>query len=304
VQLFDSGCIICEVRDFRRRPSANVSSAAGASTLNADVSHVLLRPTTQSVVCDSNLITAACLPPSASIGAKSKHPQPWAPEERAALENQLAAATAGPLCLDPNPVVSLVARKAEASRRKFNTPTLKRSVERATYPGVAKKRKLDALPAAAATTLTPLRLHDFIATLSKRRKKDPKEALSRHQTRSRALAKAEAAREGGQAGAMANSTTVTFTPAPCAPPSVVVDAVEKLSRPINRRPEINDLTPHLVEEYVLETAERGNNRIYHTRLTIFQRLANEEYLGELYVERDYRENENKGSTCRFVLGTR
>ena len=27
-------------------------------------------------------------------------------------------------------------------------------------------------------------------------------------------------------------------------------------------------------------------------------------LGELYVERDYRENDKKGSTCRFVLGTR
>ena len=26
--------------------------------------------------------------------------------------------------------------------------------------------------------------------------------------------------------------------------------------------------------------------------------------GELYVERDYRENDKKGSTCRFVLGTR
>ena len=28
------------------------------------------------------------------------------------------------------------------------------------------------------------------------------------------------------------------------------------------------------------------------------------FLGELYVERDYRENDKKGSTCRFVLGTR
>ena len=60
------------------------------------------------------------------------------------------------------------------------------------------------------------------------------------------------------------------------------------------------MTPHMVEEYVLETPERGASRIYHTRLTIYQRLANDEYLGELYVERDYKEGDNKGSTCRYV----
>ena len=62
---------------------------------------------------------------------------------------------------------------------------------------------------------------------------------------------------------------------------------------------VTDMTPHMVEEYVLETPERGASRIYHTRLTIYQRLANDEYLGELYVERDYKEGDNKGSTCRF-----
>ncbi len=64
------------------------------------------------------------------------------------------------------------------------------------------------------------------------------------------------------------------------------------------------MTPHVVEEYVLETAERGSQRVYHTKLTIFQRASNEEYLGELYVERDFKEKDNKGSTCRFTLGTR
>ena len=64
------------------------------------------------------------------------------------------------------------------------------------------------------------------------------------------------------------------------------------------------MTPQLVEEYVLETADERQNRVYHTRLTILQRLANDEYIGELYVERDYREEDKKGSTCSFLLGTR
>ena len=63
---------------------------------------------------------------------------------------------------------------------------------------------------------------------------------------------------------------------------------------------VTDMTPHMVEEYVLETPERGASRIYHTRLTIYQRLANDEYLGELYVERDYKEGDVKGSTCRYI----
>ena len=58
------------------------------------------------------------------------------------------------------------------------------------------------------------------------------------------------------------------------------------------------MSPQLDSEYILETAERGQARIYHTRLTILKRPANEEYIGELYVERDFREEDKKGSTCR------
>ena len=76
--------------------------------------------------------------------------------------------------------------------------------------------------------------------------------------------------------------------------------VQKYVRPIGKRAETSDMTPQLVEEYVLETAERGQARVYHTRLTILQRQANDEYIGELYVERDFKEEDRKGSTCRYI----
>ena len=79
--------------------------------------------------------------------------------------------------------------------------------------------------------------------------------------------------------------------------SLQVD-VQKFVRPIARKQDTTDMTPQLDSEYILETAERGQSRIYHTKLTILKRPANDEYIGELYVERDYREGENKGSTCR------
>ena len=74
--------------------------------------------------------------------------------------------------------------------------------------------------------------------------------------------------------------------------------VQRFVRPLPKKQETTDMTPQLDCEYILETAERGQSRIYHTRLTILKRPANDEYIGELYVERDYREEEKKGSTCR------
>merc|ERR1712154_162187 len=69
--------------------------------------------------------------------------------------------------------------------------------------------------------------------------------------------------------------------------------VQRFVRPLPKKQETTDMTPQLDCEYILETAERGQSRIYHTRLTILKRPANDEYIGELYVERDYGEEEQK-----------
>ncbi len=344
VDLYDSGCIICEVRDVRRRQlqlqqllqQHQQTTAAALPSLSslppsvitsvAEVSHVLLRPTTQSIVCDSNLIVAANLPPSSSLQQHKSSKlsaasgrgvgdvaSQWSAEERAALEGQLAMRTLEPLCLDPSPVVSLVARKVrpffkldcdcitvvmmamfqmEVARQKYNTVPLSRSVRKYSQAGINRKRKLDVVPAAssAGAAGAAVRLHDFFTHLNKRKKVSPQDTLSKHQQMVRA-----AIRRQQLAGAE------PVAPANSAPAST---DVSRLARAIHRRQEVNDMTPHTVEEYILETAERGSNRVYHTKLTIFQRVSNEEYMGELYVERDFKENDNKGSTCRFTLGTR
>ena len=63
--LFYSGCVIVEIRDLRRRPPLpSVGQAASAAQqspsydASANSSFVLLRPTTQSLICDSNLLVA------------------------------------------------------------------------------------------------------------------------------------------------------------------------------------------------------------------------------------------------------
>ncbi|KAJ8927891.1 hypothetical protein NQ314_019596, partial [Rhamnusium bicolor] len=70
----------------------------------------------------------------------------------------------------------------------------------------------------------------------------------------------------------------------------------------------SDCSPQLIEEYVLETdmpsKEKGIPRIYHIKLSILQRPSDSEYLGELYLDRDHKKNEQNGVACRFSLGSR
>ena len=71
----------------------------------------------------------------------------------------------------------------------------------------------------------------------------------------------------------------------------------RFARAYERPRETNDCTPQLVEEYILET-DRDLERVYHIKLSILQRPSNAEYLGELYMDRDYREGERNGEACR------
>lgn len=67
--------------------------------------------------------------------------------------------------------------------------------------------------------------------------------------------------------------------------------------------------PTLIEDYILETdipskEDPSRLRVYHIKLSILQRPSTFEYLGELYLDRDYKPNEeNHGVMCRFSLGT-
>lgn len=75
--------------------------------------------------------------------------------------------------------------------------------------------------------------------------------------------------------------------------------VLRLAKPIEKPSETIDCTPLLVEEYILET-ERGPGKIYYIKLSILQRSSNSEYLGQLYVDKEYKEGESNGASCRYV----
>lgn len=247
VNVFYSGCVIVEVRDFRR-----------ATNGTFDMQYVLLKPNTQTLLSDINNLT--------------NDGNVWTQEDLFLLESKLLLATEEPLCLDPSPAVVLVANKQQYDRKKLNTPMLKRYVRRYNQSAVDRKRKF-----AASSAPSELRLHDFIM-----RKKDKKTS----------------SKFGKSTIDSWKQATVTLTP----PESV---DVEKYAKIIDR-PEkgINkDNLLNLVEEHVLERDGMQDKKLL-AKLTIYHRPGDDAYLGELYLDHDYREDKSKGATCRFLLGNK
>ncbi|XP_070196914.1 transcription factor SPT20 homolog isoform X2 [Littorina saxatilis] len=134
VNVFYSGCVIVEVRDYRRcAPSCY------------DTHFVLLRPSAQSLLCDVNSLAA-------EFGQGS-----WSQDDLHQLEGELLLGTSEPLCLDPSPAVTMVATEMTRRQKMFNEPSIKRSMKRYSQVALNRKRKLAQGPAPKE-----LRLLDFL----------------------------------------------------------------------------------------------------------------------------------------------
>lgn len=283
-QLFYSGCVIVEVRDYRQ--SFPISTAC-------DKFHVLLRPTNQTLLADVQALT--------SEGE-------WSHEDKMTLESQLILATAEPLCLDPDPQVGINSINGQHERRMFNSMPIRRHAKKFSQVAINRKRKTDQF-----THHFGLELFDFMA----RHRQRPRLSLGSCGTPSSS--------SGGAAGPTTPTTSLnSFAAAAAArlkrtevqpvrapslnlPETLQVPTgevnVERFARAFDRPRETKDCMPQLVEEYVLET-DRGNGRVNFIRLSILQRPSNSEFLGMLYLDRDYKEDEKNGEACQFSLGTR
>ncbi|KAF6091573.1 SPT20-like protein, SAGA complex component [Phyllostomus discolor] len=106
LNMFHSGCVIAEVRDYRQ--------GGNAGPLGYQSRHVLLRPTMQTLACDVQSITS--------------DNQEQTQEDK--LESQLILATAEPLCLDPSESVACTANRLLHNRQEMNTTTMRRNLKR------------------------------------------------------------------------------------------------------------------------------------------------------------------------------
>ncbi|XP_012535670.1 transcription factor SPT20 homolog [Monomorium pharaonis] len=243
--LFYDGCIIAEVRDYRR------------SFLNnkPEVHHVLLKPTTQSVLSDVSTLT--------SDGD-------WSHEERLILESHLVAATQGPLCLDPNPIPTLANTRIKQSKSLLTDHQLMRQAKKFSQVTVNRKRKLEQLAQSEGQTI-----HDL---MQKFRKENTKRRVLTTNTA---------------------CPPPSLTNPPLHPPSTAIDVL-RFAKAYERPRETKDCSLQVIEEYILEPAESRD----YIKLSILQRPATSEYLGELYMDKNHRDGERNGSSCRFTLGTR
>ncbi|XP_063660120.1 transcription factor SPT20 homolog-like 1 isoform X1 [Pan troglodytes] len=124
VNIFHSGCVIVEVRDYRQ--SSNMQPPGYQSR------HILLRPTMQTLAHDVKMMT--------------RDGQKWSQEDKLQLESQLILATAEPLCLDPSVAVACTANRLLYNKQKMNTDPMKRCLQRYSWSSVKPQQEQSDCP--------------------------------------------------------------------------------------------------------------------------------------------------------------
>ncbi|XP_037569560.1 transcription factor SPT20 homolog [Dermacentor silvarum] len=139
--VFYSGCIVVEVRDHRRcLPTMGTFSTH----------YVLLKPTTQSVLCDVGLVARG-------------DGHSWSLEDKLYLEAALVMATAEPLCLEPTVGVAVVSNWLQHKKARLSSHMINRMARKHSQVAINRRKKLE-----QCATPPYLRAHDFIVQYRKR----------------------------------------------------------------------------------------------------------------------------------------
>merc|ERR1712029_9238 len=219
--LFYSGCVIAKVHDLRAR-------ACASSASQPDVTHLLLRPTTQqSIICDSNVMAKQL---------SAVHGRPLSQEERSAIEGQLALASEPHLCLDPDPVVSVMVRKRFAT-----VPLRNRALRK--HVGITRKRKLDAALNTAMPPPPDLHLHNFICARTGDAAQATVVLLRAHQEQARAVMRSS----------YPHPSSGLTDGLPVELDAPMETDVMRHSRALPRQDNTINSTPIVKEEYILES---------------------------------------------------
>lgn len=200
----------------------------------------------------------------------------WTADEKLQLESQILMANTPDLCLSPDSKLSQVESTLNHNRHIWNTHTIRKMARQYFSVTVNHKRKLD-----QCTHIPGLELYNY---MQREKKKD--KTKKTHEE-------------------IAPISVPNLDPPLLSPPTggVHIPQFKAYQKP----KETSDCLPQLIEEYILETdipLKEGKKRLYHIKLSILQRPSNSEYLGELYLEWDHKQNEQNGVACRFSLGSK
>lgn len=200
----------------------------------------------------------------------------------------MVLATSEPLCLDPNPKIGVMSIKKQYHRQLLNTNRIRRHAKKYSQVAINRKRKTDQF-----TKHVGLHLSEFMSRL---RSKPTQFQLKKSGVVNFTLPIKQ------QIVRPVRPPSQVFPESLCAPPTIEVN-IENYVHVFERPKENRDCIPLLLEEYILET-DRFDGRVYHIKLSIFHRPSNLEYLGELYVDHNYKVGEKNGEACQFILGTK
>uniref|UniRef100_A0A2K5IQ14 Spt20-like SEP domain-containing protein n=1 Tax=Colobus angolensis palliatus TaxID=336983 RepID=A0A2K5IQ14_COLAP len=124
VNIFHSGCVIVEVRDYRQ--SSNTQPPGYQSR------HILLHSAMPTLAHEVNTMT--------------RDVQIWSQEDEFPLESQLILETAEPLCLDPSVAVTCSANRLLDNKQRMNTDPMKRCLQTYSWPSVRSQQEQSDCP--------------------------------------------------------------------------------------------------------------------------------------------------------------
>jgi hypothetical protein len=186
-------------------------------------------------------------------------------------------AMAEPLCLNPNPSVGELAMNRDSTSKQLQSTALRRN--RRKWSEGRKRKQMET----SQSSNNDFKLHDFLKKKSLLGRGIPPILQVKWQLSVFFIDQLLRTK------ILASSST----------PAVLLDVsdVLRLAKPLERPKETGDCSMIPCEEYLYET-DRVNGRVYLVRLTILQRPAIEEFLGQLYVDRDFRDGKlTGGASC-------
>ncbi|XP_065201118.1 uncharacterized protein Spt20 [Planococcus citri] len=189
------------------------------------------------------------------------------------LEKTLVLANYGPLCLNPNPSLAIANQKLHYSKYFFNTHKLKFKARKHTLLGIAQKKRQEQL----TKCIPPVsNLINFIA--KKKAAQVPKLKIPR-----KLLPECPVSDEFLTEAAR---------------------TVLELAKPIERPTDTNQsiFNSKLIEEYIIETRDEARLQ-FMIKLTISQRNADYEYIGEIQQSRELPTGGFHNISYSFPLGT-
>ncbi|XP_063098982.1 transcription factor SPT20 homolog [Cavia porcellus] len=115
INVFHSGCVIAEIRDYRQ--------CVGLAPSVYKSRHILLHPTMQTLVCDAEAIAR-------------ENPR-WTQKDKPPLGSRRTLSRSEPMCLNPSVAVACTANRLQCSMGKRNTAPMQQCFKRPLSPNLS-----------------------------------------------------------------------------------------------------------------------------------------------------------------------